>query len=38
MMGWISFIVGTLLGSVMGVVLMCLLQINRQHGDPYRED
>jgi len=37
-MGWISFTVGTLLGNVMGVVLMCLLQINRQYDDQHRED
>lgn len=37
-MGWILFAVGTLLGSVIGVVLMCLLQINRLDGSEYWDD
>ena len=27
-----AFLMGTLVGGVMGVVMMCLLQINRLHG------
>lgn len=33
LMGWITFGAGTLLGSVLGVVLMCLVQIGRLNGD-----
>ena len=27
------FIIGCLLGGIVGVVTMCLVQINRNHGD-----
>lgn len=29
----VAFLSGTLVGGVVGVVTMCLLQINRLHGD-----
>lgn len=32
-MKMIQFIVGTMVGSMIGVIMMCLLQINRVYSD-----
>lgn len=37
-MKWLFFAIGVLLGSVMGVVWMCLLQINRMHRTEDEKD
>lgn len=38
MLSFIFFLIGLMLGSTIGVVIMCLLQINRINNENRKED
>lgn len=32
-MNWVSFLIGLFIGSIFGVILMCIFQINRNEEE-----